>query len=118
MVKVTKEALARILELCKSAYPYEVNGLLLGKAVVDDFVLMPSEYGHFSVVTRMHDVPIYPSASGTFHSHPSPDNRPSAADRRFFSKAWKNHLIVGYPYTPRTVAAYDSTGKAQGFEIV
>lgn len=118
MVRITRDVLGRILELCKSAYPYEVNGLLLGRKIVDDFVLMPSEYGHTHVMTRMHDLPIYPTSSGTFHSHPSPNNMPSRADLNFFSKFGRNHLIIGYPYSAADVAAYDSTGKRSDMEVV
>ncbi len=115
---MTKDVLIRILELCKSAYPYEVNGVLLGKKIIDDFILTPSEYGHTHVITRLHEMPIYPSSSGSFHSHPSPNNRPSGADLRSFSRMGNTHLIVGYPYNINNIAVYDSSGKKKELEIV
>ena len=119
MVNITKELLESILELSKSAYPYEVGGVLLGsKDKIDDFVLTPSTYGPFYIVTRMHDFPIYANSKGSFHSHPSPNNKPSKADLNSFSKFGRNHLIIGYPYKLESVAAYDSTGKKQEIVIV
>jgi proteasome lid subunit RPN8/RPN11 len=47
---------------------------------------------------------------GTVHSHPSPDNSPSSADIKFFSKFGGIHLIIAWPYKINTIKAYDNNG--------
>ncbi|RLG21599.1 metalloprotease [Candidatus Micrarchaeota archaeon] len=117
-VKIKREVIGNLLELCRAAYPNEVGGMLLGKEIIDDFVLTPSEYGPSSIITRMQDMPIYTNIAGSFHSHPTGDNRPSRADLNFFSKTGKYHLIIAYPYTLNKVAAYDVKGRAEELVII
>jgi proteasome lid subunit RPN8/RPN11 len=116
---ITKKLVENLLELSKAAYPNEVAGLLLSeKGIANDFVLMPGIYDNYQVTIYTHMLPIYHNAIGTFHSHPTSNNLPSKADKRFFTTRGKCHLIIGYPYTADRIAAYDTSGKKSSFEVV
>lgn len=118
-MKITKELIERLTELSKSAYPNEIAGLLLSeKGIATDFVIMPGIYDNYQVTINTHMLPIYHNAIGTFHSHPTPDNRASKADREYFTTRGKCHLIISYPYSVKTIAAYDTSGKKAEFEVV
>jgi proteasome lid subunit RPN8/RPN11 len=112
-----KETAQRILGLCRQAHPYEVGGLLLNSPI-DDFVLVPGTFTENSIWIQMDQIPIYANKAGTFHSHPSPDNRPSRADKDFFGRMGRIHIIVGHPYVLNTMAAYDTKGKKIGLNFV
>ena len=116
-MRIKREVLERILELCRQAHPREVAGILLGKEEVTDFVLMPGEYFESSVYVRTYNIPIYPDALGTFHSHPGPPV-PSQADLRVFSMTGREHLIIGWPYARNTVRAYNPSGNELPVEVV
>ena len=116
-MKVKKELIEKILELCKEAYPNEVAGILLNNPA-DDFVLMPGEFSTFHVYVKMNLIPIYPNLLGTFHSHPTSSNQASQADLNFFTKLGREHLIIAYPYVLNSIAAYKSTGEKSELVIV
>jgi len=107
-----------VLELCRNAHPNEVGGLLLGKKIVDDYVIVPGKFYNFSIYVRMDQLPIYPDLYGTFHSHPTPNNNASKADLDFFGRLGKEHIIFAYPYTLNSFQAYDSLGKKTQVKIV
>jgi proteasome lid subunit RPN8/RPN11 len=116
-MKIRKEVLEALLELSKGAYPNEVGGLLLSNPV-NDFVIMPGKFSRNSVNVYMNQLPIYPTLRGTFHSHPSPDNRPSKADLDFFGRLGREHLIIAYPYVLNSTAVYDGRGAIKTLELV
>ena len=117
-MKISKELVERIAGISKQAYPREIAGLLLGKKdTIDDFVIMPGEYETRHVYIKMHLLPIYANKMGTFHSHPSPNNRPSRADLDFFSSGGKVHLIISNPYDFNSIAAYNSRGEKIPLEL-
>ena len=116
-MRIKKEVLENILELCRQAYPREIGGILLGVKEVRDFVLLPGEYYGDSIYMQLYNIPIYADAVGTFHSHPGPPV-PSPADLNFFPKMGKQHLIIGWPYSKENVRAYDAEGHPISLEIV
>lgn len=117
-MKITKDMVVRLLEMSRSAYPREIAGMLLAKkGVINDVVIMPGDYETQHVYVKMHLLPIYTNAVGTFHSHPSNSNRPSRADLDFFGEIGRIHLIIAYPYSLNSIAAYDSTGKPAKLEL-
>ncbi len=116
-MRIKKEVLEKILALCKEAYPNEVAGILLGTDTVNDFVIMPGEYFEASVYVKTYNIPIYPNAAGTFHSHPGPPV-PSRADLDFFSKTGREHLIIGWPYNLENIRSYDSMGRRAPLQII
>ena len=117
-MKIKKPVIDTILGLCQEAYPREIGGILLGKRIVDDFVLVPGQFSMHSIYIRLYDIPIYTNAAGTFHSHPAPQPKPSGADLDFFRRVPGKHLIVTVPYDLNSVHVYDSKGKAQKIEVV
>ena len=117
-MKTKKSVLENILGLCREAYPREIGGILLGKKVVDDFVLVPGQFTVHSIYIRMYDIPIYTNVAGTFHSHPGPHPRPSGADLEFFRRIPGTHFVITKPYDLNSVHAYDSKGREQKVEVV
>lgn len=117
-MKIKKSVLENILGLCKEAYPMEIGGLLLGKPIVDDFVLVPGQFSMHSIYVRLYDIPIYTNIAGTFHSHPAPQPRPSGADLGFFRRIPGLHIIIAKPYDLNSVYVYDSKGKTQELEVI
>jgi len=110
-MKIKKQILDNIVGLCKEAYPREIGGILLGKPVVEDFVLVPGRFETHSIYIKMYDIPIYTNVAGTFHAHPSRQAFPSQADLDFFRRIGKEHIIVTEPYDLNSVYAYDVKGR-------
>ena len=117
-MQIKREVLEGIMELCRNAHPKEVGGLLLGKKMVDDYVIVPGKFYDFSIYIRMDQIPIYTELVGTFHSHPTPNPAPSKADLDFFGKLGKEHLILAYPYDLNSLQAYDTFGKKTTVKVV
>jgi proteasome lid subunit RPN8/RPN11 len=117
MLTIKKKVLSNLLGISREAHPYEVGGLLLGRGAVDDYVLVPGDFTEQSIYIYMDRIPLYPNLVGTFHSHPSPDPRPSRADMNLFSRMGKAHIIIGYPYELNSMRAYDSRGKAMELRV-
>ncbi len=116
-MKIKKQILEDILQVAKSFHPRETGGILLGKEQIDDYVLIPGEFNLNSVRVKLNQVPIYVNKQGTFHSHPTPSANPSNADRKFFSKMGKYHLIIAKPYTQESVKAYNNRGEKIDIEV-
>ena len=119
-VKIKRKTLGTIFELCKEMYPNEIGGILLENEdtkIIDDFVIMPGEYANSTIYIRDNERPIYPNAVGTFHSHPSGVARPSRADKNYFTRFGKLHMIIGYPYNEQTVRVYDSFANPSEIDV-
>jgi len=119
MIKIKRKALEFMLSAAKGAFPNEFIGLLRarGNAISEVLVLPGSTYAEtFSSITE-YLVPIDKSIIGSVHSHPSCSNKPSRADRKFFSEKGKVHVIVKYPFTESDVAVYDAEGNALSFAV-
>lgn len=117
-MKIKKELLENLLELCKEAHPREVGGLLLGRRVVDDFVIVPGRFYESSIYIWIDRIPIYPSMKGVFHSHPTSNVNPSRADLKLFGEMGREHIIFAYPYDLNSFQAYDSLGKKTKVTLV
>ena len=118
-MKITETALEFMLECAKGAHPREFIGLLRAeKGVITETLLFPGSKFNRSSSSLLFDmVPPDPSIVGSVHSHPS-EPIPSKADLEFFRRTGRIHLIIGYPYTASTVAAYDAFGKPTTLELV
>ncbi len=113
-MKIKHELLRRLLILAREAYPNEVGGILLGKRVINDFVIVPAKFSRNSVHVFWGLIPIYPEFVGTFHSHPSGVLFPSKADLEFFSNFGRVHLIVdGYSFR-----AFSPKGEEIKLEVI
>jgi proteasome lid subunit RPN8/RPN11 len=55
---------------------------------------------------------------GVVHSHPSGSARPSRADLSMFGRFPGINIIIGYPYSYDSMAAYDRLGNRVRLEIV
>ena len=108
-MEIERKVLESILELCRTT-PHEIGGLLLGKKIINDYVLVPGRFGDYSIYIRFDQLPLYPDLAGTFHSHPGRNSSPSKEDLNFFGKLGRNHLIIAYPYNLNSFTAYDSKG--------
>lgn len=117
-MKISEKALEDILRVAKSFHPTESGGLLLGRREIDDYVLIPGEFTLNSVRVKLNQLPIYVNKQGTFHSHPTPNTEPSKADRKFFSKMGKHHLIIAKPYKNKSVQAYNSRGEKEELKVI
>ena len=119
-VKIKSKAAAFIIEAAKSAFPREFIGLLKPDShgnVKEIHVFPGSQFNHFSSSVDFLQVPIASGYLGSIHSHPSKNNNPSKQDIFFFSRYGSVHLIICYPFTLETIAAYNSQGNRIPFQV-
>jgi len=121
--KITRDCLQLILESSKSSYPQEFGGLLrrddITKDTIVEVVLLPGTIaGDSHAIFRMNMKPIDFSIIGTVHSHPSPNNRPSNADKQLFERYGSIHIIVAYPFTLDSWQGYDYYGNPCAITVV
>lgn len=117
-MKIREDTLQDILNVSKEAYPREAGGILLGKEQIDDFVLIPGQFNPSSIQVKLNNLPIYTDKKGTFHSHPTPNSKPSQADRSFFSRMGRYHLIIPKPYNQQSVRAYNNKGEQIDMQVM
>jgi len=120
---ITKDCLQLIIESAKSSYPQEFGGLLRKDDILKDtlaeVVLLPGTIsGDSHAIFRMNMKPIDFSIVGTVHSHPSPNFRPSQADKQLFERYGSVHIIMAYPYTDVSWQAYDHQGDPINIHVV
>ena len=110
---IKKKALQMILESAKSSYPNEFGALLRAEeGEISELILLPGTIsGNSQAIFQLYMRPIDFSIVGSAHSHPSGNYSPSEADLDFFRRTGSVHVIVGYPYTMRTWAAYNVLGE-------
>lgn len=108
---IARDTMYFILEVCRSTMPREFAGLLRAEeGIITEVLMLPgTESSSKSALIRMYMLPNM-SIVGSVHSHPSPNIRPSTADRIFFSKTGDCHIIVGLPFDKDSWACYDRTG--------
>jgi proteasome lid subunit RPN8/RPN11 len=118
-MKIARDTLNFILEVCKSTYPEEFAGMLSADGdVITEVVVVPgTESTDESAVMQLFMLPNIPTV-GTVHSHPTGDTRPSAADLELLDAKGSIHIIVGAPYTVTSWTCYNKEGKTVKLEIV
>jgi len=111
-----RELLGSILSFARERHPNEIVLLLRGEikdsdVQINEFLLPPfGTSGRGFAEFRPHMLPIDFSVVGTVHSHPSGSTRPSSMDlNHFYARVM---VIVAYPYTEGSVAAFNSKGEA------
>lgn len=113
--KITPALVENICSSARSTYPDEFISLLgvkeKGSHTLSELVVVPAEFGKTHSSLRIDLIPFDPLIVGSIHSHPSPNARPSSADKNFFSRLGSIHIIIGHPYTFNTMRAYLSNGK-------
>lgn len=121
-IVLTPEAASQIMAFARRSHPKEFSALLGGRIKDNTIWLTHVIYQHFEATERSAtmriDTPVTAGASATVHSHPGPDNRPSAADRRFFNKYSMPNFIIAYPYVPSSIACYDAYGNPLHFTLL
>ena len=115
-------AVTQIMGFARQSHPKEFSALLEGKIEGGVLTLKHVIYQQFEASDRaavIHiNVPITTDIEGSVHSHPTPNNSPSAADKRYFNKYGYVNFIIGFPYRPQDIACYDPYGKPLLFEIL
>lgn len=106
-------ALHTMQAMARQTHPKEAFGVLRGRHNGDTLVVRELSYQPFSNTTHSASVLIDSYAvtdlAGTFHSHPTPNAKPSAADLRLFAQHPGVHCISGFPYV--SVHVYDHRGR-------
>ncbi|MDD5148690.1 MAG: Mov34/MPN/PAD-1 family protein [Candidatus ainarchaeum sp.] len=118
---IRRGTIESIIEAAKNVYPKEFVSLLGSKkknGTIDELVVAPATFGDSFSSVDLYDLPFDKGIIGSVHSHPSPDNRPSSADKRFFKKTGEIHLIIGYPFTINNIRAFNAEGKQIGIEVI
>jgi len=121
--KITKECFQMISESAKSIFPKEFGGLLRcddeEKDTITEIVLLPGTIaGDSHAIFQMRMKPFDLSIVGTVHSHPSHSYFPSDADKMFFGKYGKIHMIVASPFSSDSWQAYDWKGEPVTMHII
>lgn len=117
--RVLPRVLRSMRAFARQTHPKEMIALLRGRRegftlVIEELVFQPFENTAWSATIHLDST--LTNIVGTFHSHPSPDDRPSAADRRLFAEHPGVHAIASYPYD--TVAFYTHRSRFLGRERV
>jgi len=118
---ITLKLMGEIIQSAKRAHPNEFGALLHGDPVIDRMEFVPdSSHGKstfmFSLYNRYSGD--YMTADGVVHSHPSGSALPSKADLTFFGRFPGINIIIAFPYTLDSWAAYDRNGNRVNVQIV
>jgi proteasome lid subunit RPN8/RPN11 len=121
-VLITRQTADGIITYSKTCHPNEGILILGGKSnkneiVVDSLILPPfSVHGPYYSGFPSYDLPFDLSYVGTAHSHPSGSNKPSLEDLNNYYGLVS--IIINYPYTYDTIAAFDRDGNHMKLQII
>jgi len=118
-MKIARETLQFILEVCKSSAPREFAGMLSAEGdVITEVIVVPgTESSDESAIMQLFMLPNIHTV-GSVHSHPTGNNTPSDADLELFDKKGLVHIIVGAPYDMKNWTCYDKDGNPIKLEVV
>jgi len=118
-MKIARETLQFILEVCRSSAPLEFAGMLSAQGdIITEVIVVPgTESSEESAVMELFMLPNI-STVGSVHSHPSGNITPSGADLELFDKKGLVHIIVGAPFNFESWRCYDKDGKPVKLEVV
>jgi proteasome lid subunit RPN8/RPN11 len=116
---IARDTLKFILEASRSSMPAEFAGLLQTEDdIITEVLILPgTESSRMSALIRLYMLPNM-RVTGSAHSHPSSDIRPSKPDILFFSRTGDYHIIAGPPFDESSWACYDATGERRELEIL
>ncbi|GIU69682.1 MAG: hypothetical protein KatS3mg002_0918 [Candidatus Woesearchaeota archaeon] len=110
---IKKEVIEDIIDFAKANHPKEFVAFFNGMIKNKELTIKNLVYNEY-LSNESSAIPIFhfPDKSfyGSVHSHPSGSNKPSAADRHFFSKIGIVNAIISYPYTIETIKFYNHEG--------
>ncbi len=117
---IERAVLDTIIGAAKNAMPHEFAATMRARdGVIYELVLVPGTLsGETSAIMSFFNLPPDPEIVGSVHSHPSGNYNPSGADRELFGKHGTTHMIIGFPFTPGTWRAYDTSGERRKLEVV
>ena len=121
-VLITRQTADGIITYSKTCHPNEGILILRGKSskneiVVDGLILPPfSVHGPYYSGFPSYDLPFDLSYVGTAHSHPGGSNKPSLEDLNNYYGLVS--IIINYPYTYNTIAAFDRDGNHMELQII
>lgn len=109
-----------IMEASRDSYPREFGAFLRAENnIIYEIALLPGTIqGDKHTIFQSYSKPIDFQLVGSVHSHPSGNVHPSEQDISMFSNSGDIHIIVGYPYTPSSYAAYNRKGNAIEIKII
>ncbi|MFO8051441.1 MAG: Mov34/MPN/PAD-1 family protein [Thermoplasmatota archaeon] len=119
--RIKKDAVKEIITRAKESYPNEFGAMLRGIEEITHIEPLMEGAGNrrsflFSLYSRFSQRDL--EGEGVVHSHPSGSARPSRADLSMFGRFPGINIIIGYPYTEDSIAAYDRLGNRVAIEIV
>jgi proteasome lid subunit RPN8/RPN11 len=120
-IVIRQDVIEDIIDFARANAPREFVAVLQGAVkantlTIDGILYQPFSSSEDNAWMQL-ALPLLSHAVGSVHSHPSSNTRPSRADLFFFSKHGMVHLIIGAPYTERTIACYDFQGNRRLFTI-
>jgi proteasome lid subunit RPN8/RPN11 len=117
---ITKELLHLLIELGRDSHPREFVALLREDGgVIGELNMLPGTITGGSSATLLFDMmPLDTHLAGSAHSHPNGVLRPSAADIRFFPRAGRYHLIIGYSYRETDWRCFTADGEPCQLEVL
>jgi len=117
---IRKELLSLLLEVGMERHPFEYAGLLRETdGVIDELTLLPGTTSNERSASLFLDMmPLDLHVAGSVHSHPNGVLQPSGADRSFFPRTGKYHVIVGFPYDDQSWACFRADGTKISMEVV
>lgn len=121
-VLITRQTADGIITYSKTCHPNEGILILRGKSskneiFVDGLILPPfSVHGPYYSGFPNYDLPFDLSYVGTAHSHPGGSNKPSLEDLNNYYGLVS--IIINYPYTYNTIAAFDRDGNHMELQII
>ncbi len=110
-----------IISRAKEAYPNEFGAMMRGLQHITHIEPVMEGASNrnsflFSLYNRFSQRSV--DGEGVVHSHPSGSVRPSRADLSMFGRFPGINIIIGYPYTGNSMAAYDRLGNRVRLDIV
>ena len=116
---IASDTLNFILETSKSIAPGEFSGLLQeNDGIITEVLVLPgTESSEQNTVLNLFMMPNI-TATGSIHSHPGPNRKPSKADLLFFSKTGNCHIIICYPYDRQSWTCYDNEGNIRKLQVL
>jgi proteasome lid subunit RPN8/RPN11 len=117
---IRKDLLSLLLQIGREQHPHEYAGLLREKeGIIEELDLLPGTTSNeVSASLHLDMMPLDTHLAGSVHSHPNGILLPSDADRSFFPRTGRYHIIVGFPYDEENWACFRANGARVELEVV